>query len=70
MLQHIKASTFIVLASSKFVTELPPDSRVTAIGTNSNDFLFLCVDPQGKEHRIKIPCWVPNSMEENKDASE
>ena len=35
---------------------LPKESVVKAIGTNQTHFIILMQNPDGKEHKIYIPC--------------
>ena len=56
MLKHVKVSDFLSELAQELY-KLPQGSRVMSVGTNSDDYLFRCVDPWGHEYRIKVKCW-------------
>lgn len=55
MIKHIKIGSFIGHIVSEFY-KLHPNSIVKSIGTNQTHFIFLVETPDGKEHKIRIPC--------------
>lgn len=55
MIKHIKARTFANYLKYK-LTELHPDAIIKSIGTNQTHFIILVETPEGKEHKIYIPC--------------
>ena len=55
MIKHIKARTFANYLTHR-LKEFHPKSIVKSIGTNQTHFIILVETPDGKEHKIYIPC--------------
>ena len=55
MIKHIKARTFANYLTHKLI-ELHPEAVIKSIGTNQTHFIILVENPDGKEHKIYIPC--------------
>ena len=54
MIKHIKGSTFAIYLAYRLVDY--PDCVIKAVGTNQTHFIILVETPDGKEHKIYIPC--------------
>ena len=55
MIKHIKARTFTNYLAHR-LRELHPKAIIKSIGTNQTHFIILVETPDGKEHKIYIPC--------------
>lgn len=55
MIKHIKIGSFMGHILSEFY-KLHPRCIVKSIGTNQTHFIILVETPEGKEHKIYIPC--------------
>lgn len=55
MIKHIKARKFKNIIDLE-LSLLPVDSVIKSIGTNQTHFIILVEAPDGKEHKIYIPC--------------
>ena len=55
MIKHIKAITFANYLTHKLM-ELHPSAVIKSIGTNQTHFIIRVETPDGKEHKIYIPC--------------
>ena len=54
MIKHIKGSTFAIYLAYRLVDY--PDCVIKSIGTNQTHFIIVVETPDGKEHKIYIPC--------------
>lgn len=61
MIKHIKARTFANYLTHELM-KLHPCSIVKSIGTNQTQFIIRVETPDGKEHKIYIPCEEDDSM--------
>ena len=55
MIKHIKARKFKTIIDLE-LSLLPVDSVIKSIGSNQTHFVIYAEDPNGKEHKIYIPC--------------
>lgn len=55
MINPIKARTFVNYLTHKLI-ELHPSAVIKSVGTNQTHFIIVVETPDGKEHKIYIPC--------------
>lgn len=55
MNKPIKASAFMNLLGTK-LNALPQNVRIKSIGTNQDNFIFICQDDTGREYKLYVRC--------------